>query len=621
MKIVVARGAIRDARCYVATPGADSADVVLGNTALGIATVRLTIRTHQAGDVAGAFLCDRVLNVPKDVPSLRIPKSGAQKIDIYAEAFAALQPGDAVPQRVAVGSLLGVPLDGKPKSLPDLRMYPDERFRCLDKQLNRPRAFHTATALPNGEVLIVGGLTPTPDEADEAFGAAPLYITSEAELYDPSTGSFVHVVEDDTPAPRAFAAAAFVGTTDDGRYQVLLVGGATGDPTMPAFGLNTGAAPGTRIVPFDTSVFPINPLPVSAAPTELLTYNPVDRTVTRTAMVGFTPGVYQAAAAFPDGVAVAGGIDWKGQPLQAMIPAVERVEVSRALEMPPRFVAQTTMRMGASLTALTDDTALLWGGQITPTDAAGEFVTGLGRQNVVKTTAVTLAAAPPTEFHSATLLPADAGTANRTIIVTGGFVATTMQQALQPPSPSQAARLLTVSPAGTVTQTTPMLSNYPVDTSCAQPTRYRPAGWQSAVDLGRGRVLISGGAPTVTGSCNDCDDGGTDFRCATGQASLFTTPSTLSPTAERMQIPRYGHSSTLLRDGNVLVVGGVTAANGAPRLLRDVEVYNPRPTVPAFDPSSGMPDPDDPIANDLAAANAARPPGQPLSAATLCSEL
>jgi hypothetical protein len=626
MKIVLARGAVRDARCFVDMPGADSADVTLASADLGdglkVATVRLSIRQHGAGDVAGTFLCDRVLNVPKDVPSLKLPRGGAQKIDIYAEAYAPLGAGESVPRRVAVGSLLGVPLTAK--TLPDLRLYPDERFRCVNQKLNRPRAFHTATALPNGEVLIVGGLTPTPDAADEAFGAAPLFVTAEAEIYDPSTGAFVPVMEDDTPAPRAFHNAVFIGTTDDGKYQVLLAGGATADPTMPAFGVNTGAAPGTRLVPFDTSVFPINPLPVSAPPTELLTYNPADRTVTRTPMVGFAPATYQAAASFADGMAVAGGLDWKGQPLSATVPAVKTIAVSRALEA-PRSVADTVARMGATLTPVSEDAALLWGGQVTmPTDPAGEFVTGLANPNTVKSTTVTLTAAPPTEFHTATVLPPDSGATNRAIVVTGGFIATTMQggQALQPPAPTMAARLLTVTVTGTVTQTAPMLSNYPLDTTCnAANPHYRPAGWESAVDLGRGRVLVSGGAPTVTGTCNDCDDGGSDFRCATSQASLFTTPSTLSPALEKLQIARYGHTSTLMRDGNVLVVGGVTAAGGAPRILRDAEMYNPRPIAPQFDATSGSPDPDDPIAADLMAQSAARAPGQPLSAQTQCGEL
>jgi len=627
MRIRLAHLATGDARCFVPGGVAQPADEALPGITLDDApldplrvdTVRISIRTHAPGDPTGTFLCDRVLKVPRDVPSLKIPRSNAQSVDIYAEAFAPLAAGDTVPRRVAVGSLLNVQLSEK--TIPDLRLYPDERFRCLNQGMNRPRAFHTATLLPNGEVLIVGGLTPTPNAADEAFGAAPLFITSEAEIYDPSHDTFVQVAEDDTPLPRAFHQAAFVGTTGDGKYQILLVGGATADPTQPAFGINTGAAPGTRIVPFDTSGTLINPLPIAAADSELLVYDPTNHSATRTVMGGFTKGVYQGAAAFTDGIAVAGGVDWNGNPLQATIPTVKRVEVSRASEAPPRFVALTTPRMGATLTALSDDRALVWGGQITPTDPAGEHVTGLAAGGTVAATSITLATAPPTQFHTATLLPQDPGQTNRTIIVTGGFVETTMNmgQALEPPAPMAAARLLTVTVGGTVSQSTPLFSNYPLDSTCAVDGRYRPAGWESAVDLGRGRVLISGGAPTVSGTCNDCDDDGSDFRCATKQASLFTVPSTMSPAREGLQIPRYGHTSTLMRDGNVLIVGGITSAASNPRVLRDVEIYNPRPIVPAFDPSSGTPDPDDPVAADLT--STVRAPGDPLSATAQCGEL
>ena len=431
----------------------------------------------------------------------------------------------------------------------------------------------------------------------------------------------MQVGEDDTPLPRAFHQAAFIGATGDGKYQVLLVGGATADATQAAFGINTGAAPGTRIVPFDTSGTLINPLPIAAADSELLVYDPATRSATRTVMGAFTKGVYQAAAQFPDGIAVAGGIDWKTMPLQAMIPTIKRLEVSRALEAPPRFINLATARMGATMTALNDDRALVWGGQITPTDPAGEHVTGLSAGGALADTSITLATAPPTQFHTATLLPPDAASStNRTIIVTGGFVETTMSmgQALQPPAPMAAARLLTVTVGGTVSQSTPLFSSYPLDSTCSIDGRYRPAGWESAADLGRGRVLISGGAPTVSGTCNDCDEG-SDFRCATKQASLFTAPSTMSPAREPLQVARYGHTSTLMRDGNVLIVGGITAAAGNPRVLRDVEVYNPRPIVPVFDSSSGMPDPDDPLASDLT--STVRAPGEPLSAAGQCGEL
>jgi hypothetical protein len=93
----------------------------------------------------------------------------------------------------------------------------------------------------------------------------------------------------------------------------------------------------------------------------------------------------------------------------------------------------------------------------------------------------------------------------------------------------------------------------------------------------------------------------------------------MAPAREKLQIPRYGHSSTVMHDGNVLIVGGVTASAGAPRILRDVEVYNPRPIVPQFDGSSGNPDPDDPAAADLT--SQVRAPGQELGTTTECGEL
>ena len=479
------------------------------------------------------------------------------------------------------------------KTIPDLRLYPDERFRCLNQSLSRPRAFHTATLLPNGEVLVVGGLTPTPDAADEVFGAAPVFITSEAEVYHPSTGAFVAVGEDDSPVPRAFHQAAFIGTTDDGKYQVLLVGGATADPTMQAFGVNTGAAPGTRLVPFDTSG------PSPSARRRRRTGGALDLQPGRShgdahADRGFTPGAYQGAAQFGDGIAVAGGIDWMNMPLQATIPTINRVEVSRAQET-PRFVALPSPRMGATMTALTDDVALVWGGQITPTDPAGDFITGLGEEHPQghggdagdgAADAVPLGDDPAP----------DPTTTNRTIIVTGGFVETTMNmgQALQPPAPMMAARLLTVTTTGMVSQSSPMLATYTLDPTCIDPARYRPAGWQSPVDLGRGRVLISGGAPTVSGTCNDCDDGGSDFRCSTAQASLVhravdagAGEGDPADPALRAQLDADARRQRAHRRRRHR--GGGDAAHPARR----------RGLQPAADrarlrPSSGNPDPDDP---------------------------
>jgi hypothetical protein len=128
MRIRVAHEVTSDARCYVPGGGPQPDDLQLASVALDdlrIEKVRLSVRVHGAGDLTGTFLCDRVFEVPREVPSIRIPRNGAQSIDIYAEAYAPVAAGDTIPRRVAVGSLLGVPLTSK--TIADLRLYPDER--------------------------------------------------------------------------------------------------------------------------------------------------------------------------------------------------------------------------------------------------------------------------------------------------------------------------------------------------------------------------------------------------------------------------------------------------------------------------------------------------------------
>jgi hypothetical protein len=284
--------------------------------------------------------------------------------------------------------------------------------------------------------------------------------------------------------------------------------------------------------------------------------------------------------------------------------------------------------MGATLTPITDDAALLWGGQITPTDPAGAFVTGLSVGGTVADTAITEAAAPITQFHTATVASVDPTSMAATVFVTGGFVQTTTNggQALQPPAPAAAARVLTVTPAGVVTlAAAPTLAGFVADATCADPTRYKPAGWEAATALSRDRVLVSGGAPTAPFSgvtCNDCD-GGATLLCGSKQGAIFTAaaPATLAPTAGPLQVPRFGHTATLMHDGNVLVLGGIGSGDGTTHVLWDAEQYNPRPAVTLYDVTSGLPDPDDPIAADLTASHQSRAPAQPLSATSQCGTL
>ena len=79
MRIRLAHAATSDARCFVPM-GPQPEDQPLASVTLDdltIQTVRITVREHAVGDVAGNFLCDRILRVPKDVPSLELPRGTA----------------------------------------------------------------------------------------------------------------------------------------------------------------------------------------------------------------------------------------------------------------------------------------------------------------------------------------------------------------------------------------------------------------------------------------------------------------------------------------------------------------------------------------------------------------
>jgi len=146
-------------------------------------------------------------------------------VDIFAEAFAPNDGGTYT--RTHNGVIKGIdPNDpATKKTLPALRMFAAEGFRCLPKgekndagsSLNlftQPRAFHTATLLPNGQVIFAGGLSVTgvagsdgPSSDGTLYGvtknpaAGERRATNTIEVYDPETGEMVSFTENLMLAP------------------------------------------------------------------------------------------------------------------------------------------------------------------------------------------------------------------------------------------------------------------------------------------------------------------------------------------------------------------------------------------------------------------------------------
>ncbi len=572
----------------------------------GISQVRLSFRVHGSGDPQGSFLCDRLIDVGPEPPTLKLAVNGKASLDIFAEGFRMAPAGDPDTaragsfRRVAMGSLTGIAVNAG--TVPPLRLYPTQDFRCVDSTMSVGRAFHTATLLPNGTVLVVGGVVASPsDPTRDGIANEELFVTGSAELYDPSTGTF-HPVMEPAPGARAFHQAALIG--DQPPYQVLLVGGiapTAGMGAQPQLGINTGLD-GARLVPFSGP----SALQAQAAGAEILSFDPTNNSATRVPVAGFLSAVFQAGAALKNGLAVAGGNAYSGMLNNTDLTAAKSLSVMIGAGTTHQGML-STQRTGATMTALYDDTALVWGGARTPADPSGDLVSGLSGA-APSATMVTVASTPNTWFHTATLFASTASSAS--VLVTGGFEVQSGAQALDPPL--DALRVVTVN-AGAVSMTPVVLDNWaPADAACAADNRYRPAGWESAVSLGdQGPVLITGGTPRTI-ACNDCEQSPSNPLCSLHQASLFSAPATLSK-LPALQIGRLGHTSTLLTDGTVLIIGGIREplAGGGTRVVAEAEIYNSHTTVPPYDVAQpSLNDKDDPLFLELNSLKLQRAPGE-----------
>jgi hypothetical protein len=200
-------------------------------------------------------------------------------------------------------------------------------------RLGTPRAGHTATALPDGRVLVAGGYSLDGTGARQAL--------SSAELFDPKTGAFsdapelgvTNAAEVFTPTPRAFHTATAL---PDGR--VFIAGGET---------YSAGS-----------------PVALSTA----LVFDP-DRTSHAYGLVNLIhERTLHGAAADPGGrVLLIGGIDTAG----ALVSTLEWFDPVRAITRVPD---ERLARTGAAITTLlTGEIAVAGGDTGTDVSSAVQF--------------------------------------------------------------------------------------------------------------------------------------------------------------------------------------------------------------------------------------------------------
>lgn len=415
--------------------------------------------------------------------------------------------------------------------------------------LSTPRRAHTATLLPSGKVLVVGGIT---------VGGA----LRNTDIYDPVAHSWTRV--GDMGSARYTHTATLLPNG-----KVLVVGGNTSnamelfDPASNTWS-SAGSANAMRAV-HTATLLPSGKVLVAGgvdmdgetATAEL--YDPASNSWSAAAPMPL-PRRNHAAVLLQSGrVLLTGGNDSNGNVATAQIynPATNTWAAAAAM---------ASARINHSLTVLTDGQVLAVGG-----GAISGFNASAERYNPGSNTwspAGSLSSAR--QFHSATLLPSGR------VLVSGGASATSTagSQIYDPASNSwtatgslAAARYFhtatlmadgNVLAVGGAADATPTLASAEIFDPgagswavCANLGTAR--GAHSAALLPDGRVLVSGG-----------ENGGTRIS----SAEIYNPASNTFSATTSMASARVNHSAVLLGTGKILVAGGDNTGNTS-------EIYDP----------------------------------------------
>ncbi|MCB9563830.1 MAG: hypothetical protein H6708_25835 [Kofleriaceae bacterium] len=506
----------------------------------GATRARLTYLDSETG----ALRCDVVLGLDDGAAVIAVPDK-TRPVDLVVEYV------DDAGEVLGRGTTRGIDLGAT--GTVDVRVAASGAFACGLDRAAAPRAFHTATLLPTGEVLLLGGVAGPPGTDATVDGATGLFLQTKAEIWSPDTGE-LRLVSIPGAVPRAFH-QAFVAGVDGDVVRIAVVGGisVTGDPaTTPALVVGTDL----RLEPSADAM---------GAAGEIISYDTARRTWSRAALdaaVDLLPRAFAGQTEPGATLAASGGLDLAtaGRPVQLTADQIDRASGGRLATVPVR-----RPRVGATVTALGPDELLVWGGDVTSgvmteTPEVGELLTGW--TTTPTAAALTIDGAgevgPPRAFHTATRAGDGA------VIVAGGF---------------RMAAGVALTPVTSVIQRIAIAGGTATLTTLADGTVATAAGYRAAVVLADGDVLISGGNPDpVAAGCAPELQG---LGCAIGEAWRYDSATATVAATGGLGVPRYGHQMTMLGDGMVLVTGGLAAGADAAtlRALADVEIYEPRGTA------------------------------------------
>jgi hypothetical protein len=383
-----------------------------------------------------------------------------------------------------------------------------------------PRCGETATLLPNGKVLFVGGQT---------VGGG----TAAAELYDPIAGTFT--------STGSMSVARFSHTaTLLPSGEVLIAGGES--CTLACVAYSTA---------------------------EL--YDPTSGNFSLAAGSLLTPYTGAAAILLNNGkVLIAGGLSG-GANLNSFSEVYDP-----ATGLFTQTGAMVNPREAFTATLLQDGTVLFAGGEIignAATSAAEIYDPSIGAFTVTGSMNF------PRENHTASFLPI-----NGQVLIAGGTSAPFRPASAELYDPQTGTFILTGSLQETrINHTATALANSQVIVAAGSggqllcsietydPTTgifTSPSVFMKAVRTGHGTTRLADGRVLLTG-------GQDAYSNVNSSAEIYDPAAgSFSLTTGLMNQGRYGHTATILQNGNVLVVGGYSDSAGA-NLVPTAELFNP----------------------------------------------
>jgi hypothetical protein len=552
--------------------------------------------------------CFRTLE-PGEKSELLLPQTvGPGKYSVFVEAFA--------PDKTLAYSGMARDVDLAAASA-DVLLQPAAAQTC-DYDMRRFRAFHSSTLLPNGQVLLIGGLNGSRSATGSGELGEQLYATNGVEVYDPATLRFSIVSSDAPKLLRAFHRAVLLPSPAAGPYKVLVVGGAMAtNPSEPLVarrnpvdltGKVTFACTDSSDCSYHATYLPHEK--ATAGEAAIVEYSPAEKRIEYRALSGIESGFFPSLVLDSSGnfallVAGADGYDISSNAQQGFtatsrnaqwidLAATARDETGAASSL-----SLTHLRAGHAVARLGGGNYLLLGGNMDGDDAQlsanlALFGTSSGLSAITATADV-----EPSAYHTLTSIGVgDKQLANdptAPLLWAGGFVLATNAKPTyrfaRAGGDRQAAVAVIDANSTTVSQKQPLTVTLP------------KIGYHDAHRLHDGSVLVTGGnhqsntCELPGASCSsDADCGGarcapdnrcpgaktSTILCATRQLALFTMQGAQVVLDSRGGFPtelkhrRYGHQVTRLLDNALLVTGGVAIdPQGRPEIHTKAEILNP----------------------------------------------